>query len=273
MTAGQVDYIEAVLLGIGGAFDADHGVPNSNLLLEIHAGEAVQRVLIDCGHTCGRQLNRLGLSYRNIDAVLITHSHGDHIDGLEILGYKSIFLHQRTVPVFSTPGILDLAWASLRPKMGSLQLARDHSVDASMATYFDPRPVGNSHGGRTEIVDGVEAEFISVSHVAGMPAFAVLLYLPWEERPVLRWSGDKVFDPHSRLFDDLAPSHRVFHDSMFLPHYPATVHTHLESLAGLEEGVRRQLVLVHHGKVAESGTRIDGMLLGQEFDRYRFDPK
>ncbi|MCP5070858.1 MAG: MBL fold metallo-hydrolase, partial [bacterium] len=77
-----MDELRLTLLGIGGAFDADKGIANTGALIEISdRGSVVERVLIDCGHTCGRQLDELGLSYGDIDTVLLTHAHGDHMDG------------------------------------------------------------------------------------------------------------------------------------------------------------------------------------------------
>ncbi|HHN65197.1 MAG TPA: ribonuclease Z, partial [Nitrospirae bacterium] len=40
------------------------------------------RVLVDCGSGILLQLERAGRSYRDIDAVFITHSHPDHISDL-----------------------------------------------------------------------------------------------------------------------------------------------------------------------------------------------
>jgi ribonuclease BN (tRNA processing enzyme) len=41
-----------------------------------------REVLIDCGGGTVLQLERIGRSYKNIDAVFITHTHPDHIAGL-----------------------------------------------------------------------------------------------------------------------------------------------------------------------------------------------
>ena len=107
---------ELILLGIGGAFDADRGVANTGALLVVEAEGATTRVLVDCGHTCGLQLDALGLSYADIDAIVLTHTHGDHIDGMETLGYKSLFLHRRRVPVFAAADVLERLWMALAPR-------------------------------------------------------------------------------------------------------------------------------------------------------------
>ena len=71
------------------------------------------RILIDCGLSV-RQLRlraaALGEAIENIDAVFVTHEHGDHCLGLGTLA------RQCGVPVFMTPGTL----ANLPKKVGVL---------------------------------------------------------------------------------------------------------------------------------------------------------
>lgn len=64
-------------------------------------------LLVDCGFTlreAERRLARLGLHPRQLDALLVTHEHGDHIRGVGPLARR------HGVPVWLTPG----SWASGR---------------------------------------------------------------------------------------------------------------------------------------------------------------
>lgn len=59
-------------------------------------------VLVDVGLTCKRieeQLNRIDKSLTDIDAILITHEHSDHIKGLKVVAKKypiPIFANEKT---------------------------------------------------------------------------------------------------------------------------------------------------------------------------------
>jgi ribonuclease BN (tRNA processing enzyme) len=259
---------EFILLGIGGAFDADEGVANTGGLLCVEDGTSCTRILIDCGHTCGGQLRAVGLGYEDIDAVLLTHTHGDHIDGLETMGYKSLFLHKRRVAVYAPAGILDQVWHALAPKMDTLQVAADQAIEATMPLYFDPKPVAPDSG-PIEVGGGVTAEFVPVRHVRGMPCYGIILQLDTGE--TIRWSGDCIFQPEGPILGDVQPGDLVFHDCAFYPAYDATVHTHLEQLATLPEAIRREIVLVHHGRVMDTPEPREGMHLGQPLERFEIN--
>jgi phosphoribosyl 1,2-cyclic phosphodiesterase len=67
-------------------------------------------VLIDCGisfRQLSARMKSLGMTPGQIQAVLLTHEHDDHVKGLEV------FLHRHPVPVLATVGTVDAMPASL----------------------------------------------------------------------------------------------------------------------------------------------------------------
>ena len=69
--------LNATLLGTGGMMPLKDRALASAML---SAGG--RRVLIDCGEGTQVQIRACGMSFKPIDAVLITHFHGDHVSGL-----------------------------------------------------------------------------------------------------------------------------------------------------------------------------------------------
>ncbi|MCB2110196.1 MAG: MBL fold metallo-hydrolase [Defluviimonas sp.] len=69
-----------------------------SMLVERLGPEGVTRVLIDTSPDMREQLLRTGIS--TLDAVLFTHSHSDHVNGLDDLR-QLVFISHRRVPVWA----------------------------------------------------------------------------------------------------------------------------------------------------------------------------
>jgi ribonuclease BN (tRNA processing enzyme) len=64
---------------------------NNNVLITVNG----HRWLIDCGLLCPLAMYEAGISPLSIDAVFISHLHGDHIFGLEELFFTNFFSPNR----------------------------------------------------------------------------------------------------------------------------------------------------------------------------------
>ncbi|MBR3161993.1 MAG: MBL fold metallo-hydrolase [Bacilli bacterium] len=61
------------------------------------------KLLVDCGNSCRyiiSKLKKMGIDSNSFDAILITHTHVDHVKGLKV------FLKNRDIPVYVTNGML-----------------------------------------------------------------------------------------------------------------------------------------------------------------------
>lgn len=69
----------------------------------IYIGTDATHLLVDAGISCKRTvegLNQLGLTGKDIDGILITHEHSDHIGGLGVLCRKF------GIPIYATEGTI-----------------------------------------------------------------------------------------------------------------------------------------------------------------------
>jgi len=85
--------LRACSLGSGSAGNA--------LVVEARDGTSVTRVLVDNGFNLkqlGRRLERAGLSLHEIDAIVVTHEHSDHVAGVVRFACKA------GIPVFCSEG-------------------------------------------------------------------------------------------------------------------------------------------------------------------------
>lgn len=70
----------------------------------IYVGTDTTHVLVDVGISGKRTeegLNRLDLTGRDIDGILVTHEHSDHINGL------GVFCRKNRIPIYATAGTVD----------------------------------------------------------------------------------------------------------------------------------------------------------------------
>src|SRR4051812_39463247 len=122
-------------------------------------------VLCDCGEGAQIAAQRAGLSLSRLDAVLITHLHGDHFNGLPgLLGTLGLEGRQRPLVVAGPPGIGDLLQ----------HLARAGSLGTGDMEVRILEQDGN--GGEVRIDSGFQVESRPLAH--RVPTFGFRVSLP-----------------------------------------------------------------------------------------------
>jgi phosphoribosyl 1,2-cyclic phosphodiesterase len=87
------------------------------------------RILVDAGFSCKeicRRMNVAGFDPESLDAVVITHEHGDHVDGLFVLARKL------GVPVFMTEATHHAWWRYVREKHAGKRLEKLETFSAGV---------------------------------------------------------------------------------------------------------------------------------------------
>jgi ribonuclease BN (tRNA processing enzyme) len=82
---------EVVFVGTSDAFGAG-GRRQSAIVLRTGSGGAL---LLDCGATTGSGLDALGIARDEIEAILISHFHGDHFGGIPLLLLAALYEDER----------------------------------------------------------------------------------------------------------------------------------------------------------------------------------
>lgn len=163
--------MKIVFLGVGEACDAR--LPNTSLLMETRAGGRRRSVMLDCGFTVPSQYWLQTEDPDDLDALWISHFHGDHFFGAPALLLR-FWEMKRTRPlaVIGQPGIealihhsMELAYPGFLPKL-AYQLEFSEAVPGETLHVADLAwDVSESgHGQRNlglRVSDGSRAVFYS----------------------------------------------------------------------------------------------------------------
>ncbi|MGB5985027.1 MAG: ribonuclease Z [Desulfobacterales bacterium] len=75
--------LQVIFSGVGEAFDENR--TNTSMIVTHHTGGSLQQVLLDCGFSAAHAFWRHAPEPLNLDAVWVSHFHGDHFLGLPLL--------------------------------------------------------------------------------------------------------------------------------------------------------------------------------------------
>jgi ribonuclease BN (tRNA processing enzyme) len=265
--------LEIVFIGVGGAFS--YTLFNTNFL--IIKGDA--HLLVDFGNTGPYSLPQAtGLGLGDISAILPTHSHCDHIGGVESLAlwnrYVAIPFHNKPkLKMIISEDYERILWNnSLRGGM-ELNEINSEGKALSFGDYFDvvrprlktlePRPIFEVDW------NGLHLELFGTNHIPeqAMNARDAFITHGLMIDGRVFFSGDTKFDrPLLDMYADR--SEIMFHDTSFMPN---PVHASLQELRTLPEEMKKKIMLVHYGDAWQNQDTSEFLGLTRQGMRYIFD--
>jgi ribonuclease BN (tRNA processing enzyme) len=221
------------VVGVGDAFTARY----YNACLLIEADDT--RVLVDAPPALARALGALGsrggpaLGLDDIDHVLITHLHGDHVGGLEQLLFWRRFVTRRRCALHAIPEVLAGLWSErLRGGMSVLMDADGAKHPLTLDDYADVRPMPADPRAPFTLGALTVAWRPTVHHI---PTSALRFS---HGGTSFGYSADTAYDPG--LIAWLAEADLMVHETNL------GVHTPLDRLAALDAPLRDRMRLIHY---------------------------
>lgn len=213
--------------GTGAAWAAHFG--NSSAVVE----SGGTRLLVDCGHTVPSRLARMGLSLRDMNAVFISHLHGDHIYGLEEWGFRSYLIWNIRPTLLIAEDLIRPLWN--RVLSGTMAQVCDKACH--LDDYFEviPMQVGKPQG-----FGPFTLEIRPVRHVPNAHSYGVKVAA---DGVAVGFTCDSLADADAWFYDE---TRLVFHDCSFTPPFVETVHAHFEQLCAYPQAFRQRTMLVHY---------------------------
>jgi ribonuclease BN (tRNA processing enzyme) len=204
---------ELLILGCGHSESMVHF--NNNAVVLSDQGN----MLIDCGYTIKHALHAQGLTFADIDAVYISHVHGDHAYGLERLAYETRYKLNKKVTLFVHQDTVDVLWHNTLK--GSLGFNGEGT--ATLEDYFDVRVVSR---GAFEFASN-EYRLIEVKHTPNMPTHGLLIndsvFYTTDTSAIPETIHELSFELcfHDVTLTDYNPVHATIHT--LIEQYPLTI--------------------------------------------------
>ncbi len=212
------------MLGTGSAFAKTYYNTNALFYTDQHT------LLLDCGLTAPRSLYKLDKSIDDIDALLISHIHADHIGGMEEFAFRMKYTFGRKPLLFVPEPLVDALWET------SLKGGLTQDESASLSDYFDVRRIQPNV--KTELLPWFAVEPMQTAHIPNKKSYSYLI------NDTFFYSADLIFHPEllRQLIDRGCQT--IFHDCQLKP--PGVVHTTLEELQTLPLDIQERIWLMHY---------------------------
>jgi phosphoribosyl 1,2-cyclic phosphodiesterase len=152
--------------------------------LIVEAGST--RILLDCGFSLGEtvsRLGRLGMAPDELDAIVVTHEHDDHVGGVARLAAKY------ELPVYLTYGTLT-ALDGARAMLHDVTVIDSHSATAIGDIEVQPYPVPHDAREPAQFVFGDGAVRLGVLTDVGTPTPHIRSMLSGVDALVLECNHD-----------------------------------------------------------------------------------
>lgn len=217
--------MKITMIGTGNAFAKTYY--NNNALVET---EHI-KLLIDCGITLPHALYQSGRTFADLDGVLISHIHADHIGGLEELAFQMMYTYARKPTLYIAEPLIEPLWNhSLR---GGLVQGELDTIDC----FFNVVPLQPEAD--IQFATDLKIKLLQTEHIKNKDSYSFVI------NDKFFYSADMTFNP-KLLYELYAAGVQTFYHDCQLEGR-GDVHTTLDELLSLPLELQSKIKLMHYG--------------------------
>jgi ribonuclease BN (tRNA processing enzyme) len=264
--------LDIYFLGVGSAFAQKH-FQCSILIIK---GQT--HVLVDFGMDGPRSLTNAGITMADITNFLPTHSHSDHVGGVEALALYNRyvaqpFMNKKKLLCIATPEYQRILWDyTLRGGLEWNEEQADGRRKLGFGDFFKiltPTWMTSKPREIHQVTIGtLTLELFRTNHIPeqapNWEASFVSYGLMIDGR--VFFSSDSQFDPD--LFTLYPGAEHYFHDVQF---FPGAVHAHLADLKTLDADLKKDMTLMHYNDEWKKEDITDFAGWAKQGATYRFE--
>ncbi|HEY0826587.1 MAG TPA: MBL fold metallo-hydrolase [Bacilli bacterium] len=190
-------------------------------------------LMIDFGYTATAALHSMNKDLDEIDGILITHLHADHIGGLEELAFRMNYNYKKKPDLYVPSILVGPLWDH------ALKAGLENKVEdmGRLQSYFNVIPLEEKK--KHNIHNELSVETISTKHIPGKPSYSLII------NDSFFYSADIQFS--KELLDYIHNDRKcttLFHDCQLVN--PGIVHATLDQLLTLPKEVQKKIYLMHY---------------------------
>ena len=233
--------LSILFLGAGAAFTKT--LNDTNILVV----KGQDHLMVDCGTKTPLALHKAGIDVTAIQNFFITHSHADHIGGLEEVMMKGRYVARKKPGILITPEYQEILWE--KSLAGGARHAEGQGL--SFNDFWDvtrpklledaPRETWQAQIGSIDVK--MPRTMHTPDSAASWEDSAWSCGLVLDER--IMFTSDTRFDPDLLIsFDQWLGLDYIFHDCQL---FTAGVHASIQELSTLPAELRSKIILMHYG--------------------------
>ncbi len=238
--------LELFFVGVGAAFTKRHYQTNFLII------KGKDHLMVDCGTRTPQALIELGVKISDIQNYFITHTHADHIGGLEEVMITGRYITGKKPNIIISKDFQHLLWdTSLKGGSGFNENLEQSEKTLSLGDMWNvthPKWLNNYPRDTFEAnVGSINLKIFRSMHIPDNADSWQTSF--WSTGLIIdnriMFSGDTRFDPELvQSFSKKFKLGAIFHDCQF---FTGGVHAGLEELRGLPARIKKKMFLLHYG--------------------------